>query len=97
MDGVSLAWSLTVSLRLGKQAVVSRVPLPNCRRGVMRSAAMGNLENDGHPPPWQEAVGQRGQPGRSLRADCPNPSRPNSRVQSRKHGAFQKDAVQPFR
>jgi hypothetical protein len=33
------------------------VAFPNRRGGVIGLAIAGNPENDGHPPPWQEAVG----------------------------------------
>jgi hypothetical protein len=50
MDVVSFAWS---------RAVISRVPFPNCRSGVIGLAIAGNPENDGHLSPWQEAVGHK--------------------------------------
>jgi len=37
--------------------MISRVPFPNCRSGVIGLAIAGNPENDGHLWPWQEAVG----------------------------------------
>jgi hypothetical protein len=37
--------------------MIGRVPFPNCRSGVIGLAIAGNLENDGHLSPWQEAVG----------------------------------------
>jgi hypothetical protein len=37
--------------------MISRVPFPNCRSGVIGLAIAGNPENDGHLSPWQEAVG----------------------------------------
>jgi hypothetical protein len=37
--------------------MISRLPLPNCRSGVIGLAIAGNPENDGHLSPWQEAVG----------------------------------------
>jgi hypothetical protein len=37
--------------------MISRVPFPNCRSGVIGLAVAGNPENDGHLSPWQEAVG----------------------------------------
>ena len=37
--------------------MISCVPFPNCRSGVIGFAIAGNPENDGHPSPWQEAVG----------------------------------------
>jgi hypothetical protein len=42
--------------------MISRVPFPNCRGGVIGPAIAsnpenGNPENDRHLPPWQEAVG----------------------------------------
>jgi hypothetical protein len=37
--------------------MISRVPLPDCRSGVIGLAIAGNPQNDGHPSPWQEAVG----------------------------------------
>ena len=37
--------------------MISRVPFPNCRGGVIGLAIAGNPENDGHLSPWQEAVG----------------------------------------
>jgi hypothetical protein len=37
--------------------MISRVPFPNCRSSVIGLAIAGNPENDGHPWPWQEAVG----------------------------------------
>jgi hypothetical protein len=33
------------------------VSFPNRRSGVIGLAIAGNLENDWHLPPWQEAVG----------------------------------------
>jgi hypothetical protein len=56
---VSFAWSRAVSLRVGalKHTMISRVPFPNCRGGVIGLAIAGNPENDGHLSPWQEAVG----------------------------------------
>ena len=59
MDVVSFAWSRAVSLRVGalKHTMISRVPFPNCRSGVIGLAIAGNPENDGHLSPWQEAVG----------------------------------------
>jgi hypothetical protein len=56
---VSFAWSRAVSLRVGalKHTMISRVPFPNCRSGVIGLAIAGNPENDGHLSPWQEAVG----------------------------------------
>ena len=40
-----------------KHTMISRVPFPNCRSGVIGLAVAGNPENDGHLSPWQEAVG----------------------------------------
>ena len=40
-----------------KHTMISRVPFPNCRSGVIGLAIAGNPENDGHLSPWQEAVG----------------------------------------
>ena len=59
MDVVSFAWSRAVSLRVGalKHTMISRVPFPNCRSGVIGLAIAGNPENDRHLSPWQEAVG----------------------------------------
>ena len=37
--------------------MISRVPFPNGRSGVIRLAIAGNPEHDGHLSPWQEAVG----------------------------------------
>ena len=37
--------------------MISRVPFPDCRSGVIGLAIAGNPENDGHRSPWQEAVG----------------------------------------
>ena len=37
--------------------MISRVPFPNCRSGVIGLAIAGNPENDGHLSPWQEEVG----------------------------------------
>jgi hypothetical protein len=37
--------------------MISRVPFPNCRSGVIGLAIAGNPENDGYLSPWQEAVG----------------------------------------
>ena len=37
--------------------MISNVPFPNCRSGVIGLAIAGNPENDGHLSPWQEAVG----------------------------------------
>jgi hypothetical protein len=56
MDVVSFAWSRAVSLRVGalKHTMISRVPFPNCRSGVIGLAIAGNPENDGHLSPWQE-------------------------------------------
>ena len=58
MDVVSFAWSRAVSLRVGalKHTMISRVPFPNCRSGVIGLAIAGNPENDGRQSPWQEAV-----------------------------------------
>ena len=39
--------------------MISRVPFPNCRSGVIGLAIAGNPENDGHLSPWQEAVGHQ--------------------------------------
>jgi hypothetical protein len=51
---------LCVSLPVGalKHAMISRVPLPNCRSAVIGLAIAGNPENDGHLSPWQEALGR---------------------------------------
>jgi hypothetical protein len=38
--------------------MISRVPCPNCRGGVIRLAIAGNAKNDGHLSPWQEAFQQ---------------------------------------
>jgi hypothetical protein len=38
--------------------MISRVPLPNCRSGVIGRAIAGDPEHDGHLRPWQAAVGQ---------------------------------------
>jgi len=43
--------------------MISRVPFPNCRSGVIGRAVAGNPENDGHLSPWQEAVGHQIIPG----------------------------------
>ena len=40
-----------------EHTTIGRVPFPNCRSGVIGLAIAGNLENDGHPSHWQEAVG----------------------------------------
>ena len=40
-----------------KHPLISRVPFPNCRSGVIGLAIAGNPENDRHLSPWQEAVG----------------------------------------
>ncbi len=40
-----------------KHKMISHVPFPNCRSGVIGLAIAGNPENDGHLSPWQEAVG----------------------------------------
>ena len=37
--------------------MISRVPFPNCRSGVIWLAIADNPENDGHLSRWQEAVG----------------------------------------
>ena len=37
--------------------MISRVPFPNCRGGVIGLAIAGNPENDRHLSPWQEAAG----------------------------------------
>ena len=37
--------------------MISRVPSPNCRSGVIGLAIAGNAENDRRLSPWQEAVG----------------------------------------
>src|SRR6202795_1337253 len=37
--------------------MISRVPCPSCRSGVIGLAIAGNPENDGHLSSWQEAVG----------------------------------------
>jgi len=37
--------------------MISRMPFPNCRSGVIGLAIAGNPENDGHPSPRQAAVG----------------------------------------
>jgi hypothetical protein len=39
-----------------KHTMISRVPSPNCRSGVIGLAIAGNPENDGYLSPWQEAV-----------------------------------------
>jgi hypothetical protein len=39
--------------------MISRVPFPNCRSGVIGLAIAGNPENDGHLSPWQEAAGHK--------------------------------------
>jgi hypothetical protein len=36
--------------------MISRVPFPNSRSGVIGPAIAGNPENDGHLSPWQESV-----------------------------------------
>src|SRR6202035_1856517 len=36
-----------------KQTMISRVPFPNCRSGVIGLAIAGNPENDVHLSPWQ--------------------------------------------
>jgi hypothetical protein len=36
--------------------MISCVPFPNCRSGVIGLAIAGNPENDGHLSPWQEAA-----------------------------------------
>jgi hypothetical protein len=36
--------------------MISRVPFPNCRSGVIGLAIAGNPENDGHLSPWQEII-----------------------------------------
>jgi len=43
--------------RAPKHTMISRVPFPNCRSGVIGLAIAGNPENDGHLSPWREAVG----------------------------------------
>jgi hypothetical protein len=60
MDVVSFAWSRAVSVHVAawKLTVISHVPFPYCRSGVIVLAFAGNPKNDGHPSPWQEAVGQ---------------------------------------
>jgi hypothetical protein len=40
-----------------KHTMISRVPSPNGRSGVIGLAIAGNPENDAHLSPWQEAVG----------------------------------------
>jgi hypothetical protein len=40
-----------------KHPMISRVPFPNCRSGVIGLAIAGNPENDWHLSPWQEAAG----------------------------------------
>jgi hypothetical protein len=37
--------------------MISHVPFPNSRSGVIGLAIAGNPENDGHLSPWQEAIG----------------------------------------
>ena len=37
--------------------MISHVPFPNSRSGVIGLAMAGNPENDGHLSAWQEAVG----------------------------------------
>ena len=56
---VSFAWSRAVSLRVGalKHTMISRVPFPSCRSGVIGLAIASNPENDGDLSPWQEAIG----------------------------------------
>ena len=36
--------------------MISRVPFPKCRSGVIDLTIAGNPKNDGHQSPWQEAV-----------------------------------------
>jgi hypothetical protein len=57
MDVVSFEWSRTVNLRVGalKHPMISRVPFPNCRSGVIALAIAGNP--DGRLAPWQDAAG----------------------------------------
>jgi hypothetical protein len=58
MDVVSFAWSRAVSFRVGApKTMISRVPFPNCRSGVIGLAIAGNPEDAGHLSPWQEAAG----------------------------------------
>jgi hypothetical protein len=59
MDVVSFAWSRAVSLGVGalKHTMISRLPFPNCRSGVIGLAIADNPQNDGHLSRWQEAVG----------------------------------------
>ena len=40
-----------------KQTMISRVPFPDCRGGVIGLAITGDPENDGHLSLWQEAGG----------------------------------------
>ena len=39
--------------RAPKHTMISRVPFPNCRSGVIGPAIAGNPENDVHLSPWQ--------------------------------------------
>jgi hypothetical protein len=39
-----------------KHATIGRVPIPNRGGGGIGLAIVGNPENDGRLPPWQEAV-----------------------------------------
>ena len=59
MDVVSFAWSRAVSLGVGAlpHTLISRVPFPNRRSGVIGLAIAGDPKKDGHLSPWQEAVG----------------------------------------
>ena len=37
--------------------MISRMPMPNCRGGVISLAIASNPQNDRHLSPWQEAAG----------------------------------------
>src|SRR5213596_1721091 len=62
-DSQELAWRKSIAileegaLQPRTHTMISRVPFPNCRSGVIGLAIAGNPENDGHLSPWQEAVG----------------------------------------
>ena len=53
-----------------KHTMISRVPFPNCRSGVICLAIAGNPENDRPMPPWQEAGGDGVLPGETIAMRC---------------------------
>jgi hypothetical protein len=62
--------------------MISRVPFPNCRSGVIGLAIAGNPDNDGHLSPWQEAVGHE------IIPDTPNNGCANEATTGRTLGLF---------